>query len=236
VGQLRQSHWKDAVQDFPSPVSSPFCLNFSAILLHWEMARRLQASTAWSANQLPAGDFERLDLLRGAGWQNASPASGTVQSFVELDSQSPHGGGACLRLAAASHDAQDEPTALELPPAQIVSPPLPVRGGQLVRIHGWVRVPEPIASSQDGLLVYDSLAGVQLAERITVSESWREFVLYRAAPADGDVYITFALTGIGEAHIDDVTVSVHQSIADRTVAGPLDEARRLPPPADMLRW
>ena len=94
-------------------------------------------------------------------------------------------------------------------------------------------MPKPITGAQDGLLVYDSLAGMQLAERIPASRGWREFALYRAAPTDGDVSITFALTGMGEAHIDDVTISLHPSIADRTVAGPMDEARRLPPSTDL---
>jgi hypothetical protein len=236
VGRLRQSHWEDAVRDFPSPVSSPFCVNFSAILLHWEMARRLQASPAWSPNQLPAGDFESLDHLRASGWKNVSQSPGSVQGFVELSPQSPHGGRANLRLLAAANNPQDEPAALEVPPVQIVSPPIRVRSGQLVRIHGWIRVPQPIKGSQDGLLIYDSLAGAQLADRIAVADAWREFVLYRAATVDGDVSITFALTGIGEAHVDDVTISIHGSIADRYAGSPLDEARRLPPATDMLRW
>ncbi len=236
VGRLRRSHWEDAVRNLPSPVSSPDCVSFSAILLHWEMARRLQASPAWSPNLLPAGDFENLGHLRGYGWQNISLVSESVHGSVELSPLTPHGGTACLRLRAAATDPRDQPAALELPPVKIVSPPIPVRSGQLVRIHGWIRVPQPIKSSQDGLLVYDSLAGIQLAERIAVADTWREFALYRAAPVDGDVSITFALTGIGEAHIDDVTISLHESIADRSVGGPLDEARRLPPAADMLRW
>jgi hypothetical protein len=210
-------------------------VSFSAILLHWEMARRLQASAAWSPNRLPAGDFESLDHLRGTGWRNLSLATESVRGSAELSPQAPHGGNACLRLQAAASDPKNEPTAIERPPAQIVSPPVPIRSGQLVRIHGWVRVSRPIEASQDGLVVYDSLAGAQLAERISVAEKWREFALYRAAPVDGQVSIVFALTGLGEACVDDVTISLHESIADRSAEGRFDEARRLPPVADMLR-
>jgi hypothetical protein len=37
-------------------------------------------------------------------------------------------------------------------------------------------------------------------------EDWKEFSLYRAAPKAGYLTLTFALTGIGEAWLDDVTI------------------------------
>jgi hypothetical protein len=60
----------------------------------------------------------------------------------------------------------------------------------------------------DGLAIYDSLAGIDLAERIHEASDWREFTLYRAAPRAGSVTLTFALTGMGEAWLDDVTVNL----------------------------
>jgi hypothetical protein len=84
-------------------------------------------------------------------------------------------------------------------------------------------------------MVYDSLAGPTLAERIPVTDGWREFVLYRAAPRDGEMTVTFALTGFGEAYLDNVTVSVHEPIADRQPDQPVDQARRLPPVRNLVR-
>jgi hypothetical protein len=138
-------------------------------------------------------------------------------------------------LQATATDPNEPPVAIELPPVQVVSPPIAIRHGQLVRIHGWVRVPQAIGNSRDGLMVYDTLAGSQLADRIDVAEHWREFVLYRAASVDGPMSIAFALTGIGDAYIDDVTISVHESIADRSAPIYSDEARRLPPVTNMVR-
>jgi hypothetical protein len=63
----------------------------------------------------------------------------------------------------------------------------------------------------DGLLVFDSLGGPALAERVGVTPSWRRLVLYRIAPdtaADEPLSVTFALTGMGEARIDDVSIRV----------------------------
>jgi hypothetical protein len=75
----------------------------------------------------------------------------------------------------------------------------------------------------DGVMVYDSLAGPALAARFDAPVApngagngvWREFTLYRAVPPDAsrdrgkaELTITFVLTGLGEAWIDDVTIEV----------------------------
>lgn len=229
---VRRNDWEQAVRDFPSPSASPCCAAFSALPLHWEMARRLQAAPAWSENSLAAGDFEDLDHLRASGWQNISHAGETVRTWVELSPQSPRGAGTSLRLQAAAADSKSPPGLLENAPLQIVSPLVPVRRGQLVRIRGWVHVPEQITASPDGVLVYDSQGGPSLAERFQITDGWREFTFYRVAPADGGVSLTFALTGLGEAAFDDVSISLHEPIGPQ---GTLDEARRLPPTGEGRR-
>ena len=35
---------------------------------------------------------------------------------------------------------------------------------------------------------------------------WQEFTIYRAAERNGELSVTFAMTGIGEAMIDEVTI------------------------------
>ncbi len=81
-----------------------------------------------------------------------------------------------------------------------------LNAGDVVCIRGQVRVPSPISGSVDGLMILDSLGGDALAERIDQTNGWREFVLYRAAPHAGDLTLTFALTGLGEAWVDDVSI------------------------------
>ena len=88
------------------------------------------------------------------------------------------------------------------------SPAVQVEAGQIVCIHGWVHVPAPITASTDGLLVVDSLSGEALADRIGQTKGWRQFALYRVAPQSGPMCVTFALSGIGEAWLDDVAIQV----------------------------
>ena len=83
-----------------------------------------------------------------------------------------------------------------------------VQAGQIVCIHGWVQVPNDITASTDGLLVVDSLSGEALADRIGKTKGWRQFALYRVAPQSGPMCVTFALSGIGEAWLDDVAIQV----------------------------
>jgi hypothetical protein len=106
----------------------------------------------------------------------------------------------------------EAPPVIESPPVSIVTAPTPVRRGDVVRIHGWLRVPRPIHGSRDGVIVADSLAGACLALRAGESIDWREFVLYRAAARDEDVTVTFALSGMGEAWLDDITMTVLQQV------------------------
>jgi len=90
----------------------------------------------------------------------------------------------------------------------ITSAPVAVRAGQLIRIEGQVRVPGAIEGSLDGLMIVDSIGGGALAERIGAADGWRPFVMYRAAARDEQLTLTFVLTGMGEAWLDDVRVSV----------------------------
>jgi hypothetical protein len=95
----------------------------------------------------------------------------------------------------------------------LVSAPMQVEAGRVMLIHGWVNIPKRIVGSVDGLLILDSISGEPLAERILQTKDWQEFSLYRAVPRSGPMTVTFALCGLGEAFLDDVTV---QSI-DRPV-------------------
>ena len=120
----------------------------------------------------------------------------------------------------------------ETAPIAITSAPVPVTAGQLVRIHGFARVSEPIRSSRDGLRIFDSLGGEDLAQRIQKTNGWYEFTLYRGAPRDGTITLTCALSGIGEAWLDDVTIQLLGQLPSQarlpTRLSPLNSADRLP--------
>lgn len=86
------------------------------------------------------------------------------------------------------------------------SPPVKFEPGTLVRVSGWMRVPQEIAGSPDGALFYDDAGGEPLAVRMTSVPHWRQFHLYRRVPASGQIAVTLALTGVGVAYFDDIRI------------------------------
>ena len=38
------------------------------------------------------------------------------------------------------------------------------------------------------------------------TKKWKKYTLYRRIPASGSIYVTLALTGLGNAYFDDVTI------------------------------
>jgi hypothetical protein len=75
-----------------------------------------------------------------------------------------------------------------------------------VSITANVRVNAPVVGSVDDLMVIDSLGGPALAVRVGPAAGWQKIELFRVAVTDGPINVTFALTGLGEAWIDDVGI------------------------------
>jgi hypothetical protein len=207
LAKVRRGHWEQAAGAFPSPASSPCIARFGTLQAHFQFAERIRQQS-WGPNALAAGDMESLNQLLQSGWKQQRALPRGVQADLGLSLASPHGGRTALRMHAWVDVPDKAPAALERAPLWITSGPIPVRQGQLVRIHGWAQVPRPLAGSQEGLLIFDSLAGSALGERIYATHGWREFTLYRAVPENGELVFSFALTGIGEAWLDDVSVSL----------------------------
>ena len=154
-----------------------------------------------------------------------------MKGSVELSTRAPADGQRSLRILASAIDPEEAPVVIETPPIWITTPPINAAAGTLLEIVAKVRVPNSIEGSVDGLLVFDSYGGPALAERVNKTENWRRLVLYRIvlpAQASNDgisgespppLTVTFALTGLGEAQIDSVSIKLlreasvdHQSL------------------------
>lgn len=201
---LEREHWEAAVRPLNSPVASPPAVTFATLPWHWRLMEQVAASRP-GPSLLPAADFEDLAIVFASGWQHFQHPQPELQTEAELTPAAAHTGKLGLRLAVANRQ-KDEPAVIESPPVWITSPAVPVAGGQLLRIQGWVNIPQPIRGSVDGLLVLDSLGGEPLAYRVRHTEGWQPFVLYRVATQTETMSLTFALAGLGEAFLDDVEI------------------------------
>ena len=99
------------------------------------------------------------------------------------------------------------PKALERTYLAINSPEIKVPPGTLVKISGWMAVPDTIQASPDGALIFDSVGGEQLAVRLVgKTEGWKRFSLYRIVPESGTISVTLAMTGLGQVAFDDIRI------------------------------
>ncbi len=212
---LERSYWDaamaygDGLAPLRSPVASPAAVAFPTLPYHWTLMERVRHSQP-GPNILPGGGFESPTEYRESGWQYdpLQPMPAHVQVSANLTRAAAHSGSLGLELKVEPSDPAASPLWVESPPVRLVSPPVPVEAGQLLRIQGWVQIRKPIAGSVDGLVVFDSLGGECLAERIVKTKGWERFVLYRVVPQSGTMTLSFALSGFGEAWIDDVAIEV----------------------------
>ena len=188
---------------FQSKISTPFVAHSSLIPLHWELSGRI-STNQWNPNGLAGGDFENLAHMTTNGWQNRRLDDELLETKVELSKAAAVDGRYGLKMSVVPKNNARTP--VEATPLWVATPEVKIKNGQLIRIHGWVNVPQVIQGTHHGLTITDSLGGPDMAERVPITNGWQEFTLYRGAPKNGTISVTFALNGIGEALIDEVTL------------------------------
>ena len=222
IALLERAHWQNAVAAADdSPTMTPFAASFATLPEHWRMLTRLRGIAAWQ-NLLPAGEFEGLDIVVAAGWRHVQhlpegvrgdadiapfargAAAGAANSAAAANLSS--GSQYSLRLTAQALNEAAADVVGETPPVWIVSPPVPVRAGEVLRISGWVNVPDDVSKGRERLVVFDSIGGESLGVRFGKTPGWRRFAYFRMAPLDGEVTLTAALGGVGSALLDDVKI------------------------------
>ena len=203
--QFKRLRWEQAATTQNSPTVSPLIASYDTLPAHWRLVDQLHLGR-FSANQLPTGNCEDIGAMLQAGWRHFEHPQPTVVSMVDLSPTVSHSGHFSLHLQVRPANKLEPPALVETPPVWVTTAPVAARRGQIVAMRGWIRVPTPITGSVDGLMILDSIGGEALAERALKTPGWREFVLYRIAAHDGPIWITFALTGLGDAWIDDVTI------------------------------
>lgn len=208
AGQFERRIWENSVKAEGSMVSSPLTAADTALGEAWQFVAARTATTP-GPELLAGGGMERIEELAGSGWRHFVRSQPEIRTGVEISHASPASGRGCLRLLAKPTSADEAPVVVETPPVWITTPPVTAPAGKLVEITAQVLVPTPITGSVDGLFVFDSLAGPALGERVSAGKAWRRLVLHRIVPADSSgepLVVTFALTGLGEARIDDVSI------------------------------
>lgn len=239
--QVERLAWERGVLATGSMVASPLSASDATLAEHWRFIEAL-GGTSQGPSMLPGGAMERLDELAGNGWRHFAIQDQAVRTAVEITRGNAFDGAACLTVRAVAANPAEPPVVLETPPVWITTPPLSAPPGKLIEIEAQVAVDAPIQGSVDGLLVFDSFGGPALAERVGQTKGWRRLVLYRMVPADttAPLVVTFALTGLGSARLDEVAIRVIERGGSGTPASIVSTTPAAPPgsafasPSDLL--
>lgn len=200
---LMRAAWEQALRDLDNPVATPFSPSYFTLPEHYQMWGEIQAAKL-QANVLPDGDFETPAGKEAQGWVvQEVPSLDEVAVTATRVSESPRSGKQCLKIQAVPKNPLLAPVALERTFLGVYSPSIKLNPGSLVRISGWVRIPQEIKGSPDGALFFDSVGGEPLGIRLTAPTEWRHYSFYRKVPTSGTVGITLALTGMGAVYFDD---------------------------------
>jgi hypothetical protein len=242
TGQFERRVWENGVHADGSMVASPLAVSDAALGEHWRFVAARAAATP-GTELLGGGGMDRIDDLTGTGWRHMAQPLPDLRTSVEITRDRPASGAGSLRMLAAARDPAAPPVVVETPPVWVTTPAVAAAPGTLLEISARVRVAERITGSVDGLLVFDSLGGPALAERIGKTGEWRRLVLHRIATGAGGgdaVSVTFALTGLGTADIDDVSIRPLERSGQPAAGGavvaapPRGGSRPFPGPADLL--
>ncbi|MDA7980925.1 MAG: hypothetical protein MPJ50_19395, partial [Pirellulales bacterium] len=210
-------------------LSSPLSMSTRTLPEMAVFARRVEASR-WNLNLLAGGDCENLQRMVQSGWSHNQRAVDGVSAAADLAHGGAHTGAFSLRLRVAPNDPAEIRGLVETAPVWITSPAVSVNAGDVIKIHGWVKVPAPITGSVDGLAIADSFGGPGLMLRVGQTDGWQEFVMYRYVADNAPLTVTFALFGYGEAFLDDVTIeTLAQSTPNGLQRRPVD-SRIIPLP------
>jgi len=220
---LQQTHWKIAVGRELSPASSPHTLCFQTLPDHWRMKESLKQANAVSDNLLPSGSFDDADAVL-VGWTHSSGLSEDSPIRTTAALVGPPGA-ASLSLGAAVARGKTTPSHSEQTLVSMVSPPIPVAVGQIIRVQGRIQIRQALAATTDGLLVYDSLVGTVGALRFreaTLKGEWQEFEFTREVATSGEMRLMFDLKGTGNVSLDDLRVTATDVILplDSSVESP----------------
>lgn len=203
IAATRRSLLEQQRQFANGNISAPLLTHFSLLPHHLLLAQELAGNT-WNPNSLPGGDFENLGQMTQAGWKNRRNQKAGLSTQVELTREASVGGDYGLKLSVNSGSGLS--TVVGTDPLRIESAGVTIRKGQLIRIHGYVNLPQPLTGGEDGLRITDSIAGPGMATRVLQTGGWQQFTIYRFAPRNGEISIEFAMSGVGQAMLDEVTI------------------------------
>ncbi len=175
----------------------------SAQVIWWP----LMSEGGWSDNRLTGGSLDSHALLGQAGWSVGKRPSAPphVNTHVDIVSGPQLEGAGCLIASVTSSADQPLPGGYAGTMLQVCSPMIRFHPKTAIRIDAKIKT-LGFGGADQGVLVYDSIAGPELGSLIRATPQWQTVTLFRQTLVDGNVNVNFELIGTGEVAIDDVQI------------------------------
>ncbi|MDO5567013.1 MAG: hypothetical protein Q4G59_10190, partial [Planctomycetia bacterium] len=157
-------------------------------------------------NRMIGGDMESVEAWATSKWISYKLQMKGLKADVSCDSVSARTGNSGMHIYVRK-DGQEFPFMTEQPPIWMEIP-IPVQTGELVCIQGWIRIPNDLTNTVDGLTISEDHGGPALGLRFAKATPWRPFAFYRYAAFTGTMKIKISMDGYGDVHLDDLAASV----------------------------
>lgn len=167
----------------------------------------LMAEAGWSENLLIGGALDSDELLGDAGWSvgKRPDFDTTARSDVSIAAGPQAEGAACLVANVTTLQGENLPGGYAGTMLQIRSPAVRFAAKTPIRIDLKVKT-LGFGGPDQGVLVYENVAGPELGVLVRATPQWQNVTLYRQTIADSEVNVILELIGAGEVAVDDVQV------------------------------
>lgn len=159
-------------------------------------------------NLIRGGDMETsVADWTNSGWRLSYKNAKAFVATTSFESKAARDGAFGLCVAVSPRNENEVPVEVEAPTA-IIETAFPSQAGKLICVQGWIKIPQDLTNSVDGVKIYDDLGGEALALRFKKATDWKRFAFYRRAANDGSTIVRFEFWGRGEVWLDDVVARV----------------------------
>ena len=222
IRKIEREFWLAATRNEIARPVTPLSVSFYDAPAYLELYDKLLSGKLRAAgpNLIVGGDMENQQNFVGGGWRvfvedSILESSTVIEGYdpaADPDENGKRPAGRILKLKIAPKIGAEDRVPEQVETATLnVETEFNTQMGQIICVQGWIKIPQDLKSSVDGIEIYDDQGGRGLALRFKKATGWTRFAFYRLATNNGPMRIRFAMSGVGEVWLDDVAAYALES-------------------------
>lgn len=216
IREIERNFWLAATRNEITRPVTPLSTTFYDMPAYLELYDKLVSGKLQPLgnNLIAGGDMENQETFQNGGWrvfveESALAGSVVLDGYSPETDTSPDGvkrpAGRVLKLKVVPKPGYENKIPQQTETATVsVETAFNAKMGQMICFQGWIKIPEELSNSVDGVEIYDDQGGRGLALRFKKAMGWTRFAFYRLSVNDGPMRIRIAMSGVGEVWLDDV--------------------------------